>query len=83
MYIDKRVKDHNLLQTIARVNRIAKGKTRGYIVDYIGLTDHLKEALSIYAADDKKDVEGTLNGHHRRIAGAGGAISAAAATLRR
>lgn len=60
MYIDKRVKDHNLLQTIARVNRIAKGKTRGYIVDYIGLTDHLKEALSIYAADDRKDVEGTL-----------------------
>lgn len=31
MYIDKRVKDHNLLQTIARVNRIAKGKTRGFI----------------------------------------------------
>ena len=60
MYIDKRVKDHNLLQTIARVNRIAKGKTRGYIVDYIGLTDHLKNALSIYADDDKKDVEGTL-----------------------
>lgn len=61
MYIDKRVKDHNLLQTIARVNRIAKGKTRGYIVDYIGLTDHLKNALSIYAADDQKDVEGTLS----------------------
>ncbi|QDU25853.1 Type I restriction enzyme R protein [Anatilimnocola aggregata] len=60
MYIDKRVKDHNLLQTIARVNRIAKGKTRGYIVDYIGLTDHLKSALSIYAADDQKDVESTL-----------------------
>lgn len=60
MYIDKRIRDHNLLQTIARVNRIAKGKTRGYIVDYIGLTDHLKNALSIYAADDQKDVEGTL-----------------------
>ena len=56
MYIDKRVKDHNLLQTIARVNRVAKGKTRGYIVDYIGLTDHLKEALSIYAADDQKEL---------------------------
>ena len=60
MYIDKVVKAHNLLQTIARVNRIAKGKTRGYIVDYIGLTDHLKDALSIYAADDQKDVEETL-----------------------
>ena len=52
MYIDKRLKEHNLLQTIARVNRVAKGKHRGYIVDYIGLTDHLNEALSIYAADD-------------------------------
>ncbi len=56
MYIDKKVKDHNLLQTIARVNRVAKGKTRGYIVDYIGLTDHLKEALSIYAAEDQEDL---------------------------
>lgn len=57
MYIDKKVTHHNLLQTIARVNRVAKGKTRGYIVDYIGLTGHLKEALSIYAADDQEDVE--------------------------
>jgi type I restriction enzyme, R subunit len=60
MYIDKKVKDHNLLQTIARVNRVAKGKTRGYIVDYIGLTDHLKEALSIYAADDQKELTDSL-----------------------
>ncbi len=60
MFIDKRVKNHNLLQTIARVNRIAKGKTRGYIIDYIGLTDHLKEALSIYAAEDQKDLEESL-----------------------
>ena len=60
MYIDKKIKDHNLLQAIARVNRIAKGKTRGYIVDYIGLANHLKEALSIYDADDREDVEGTL-----------------------
>ena len=55
MYIDKNVKDHNLLQTIARVNRVAKGKSRGFIVDYIGLSHHLKEALSIYAADDQKN----------------------------
>jgi len=57
MYIDKKVKYHNLLQTIARVNRVAKGKQRGYIVDYIGLTHHLKEALSIYGGDDQKDLE--------------------------
>jgi len=60
MYIDKKVRDHNLLQTIARVNRIAKGKSRGYIVDYIGLANHLKDALSIYAADDQADIRDTL-----------------------
>jgi superfamily II DNA or RNA helicase len=67
MYIDKRVKDHNLLQTIARVNRIAKDKKVGYIVDYIGLTDHLKDALSIYAADDQKEVAGSLTDIHGEL----------------
>ena len=72
MYIDKKVKYHNLLQTIARVNRVAKGKQRGYIVDYIGLAHHLKEALSIYGGDDQKDLEDSFTditvggGHHKR-----------------
>ncbi len=57
MYIDKKVKDHNLLQTIARVNRVAKGKSRGFIVDYIGLANHLKTALSIYAKEDRQELE--------------------------
>jgi type I restriction enzyme R subunit len=60
MYIDKKIRDHNLLQTIARVNRIASGKSRGYIIDYIGLANHLKEALSIYAASDQADIQATL-----------------------
>jgi type I restriction enzyme R subunit len=60
MYIDKKVQDHNLLQTIARVNRVARGKTRGYIIDYIGLAHHLQEALSIYAADDQQELKGML-----------------------
>ncbi|MBD2329270.1 HsdR family type I site-specific deoxyribonuclease [Alkalinema sp. FACHB-956] len=60
MYIDKKIREHNLLQTIARVNRIATGKNRGYIVDYIGLTEHLQEALSIYAAEDQEDIQQTL-----------------------
>jgi type I restriction enzyme R subunit len=60
MYIDKKVQAHTLLQTIARVNRVAKGKTRGYIVDYIGLARHLQGALSIYAADDQYDLQGML-----------------------
>ena len=60
MYIDKRIKEHNLLQAIARVNRVTEGKTRGYVVDYIGLTEHLKEALSIYSEEDRNDILDSL-----------------------
>lgn len=51
MYLDKKLKEHNLLQAIARVNRIYPDKNRGYIVDYIGLANNLKDALSIYGGD--------------------------------
>ncbi|MCX6855577.1 MAG: HsdR family type I site-specific deoxyribonuclease [Verrucomicrobia bacterium] len=60
MYIDKRLKEHNLLQAIARVNRVASGKQRGFIVDYIGLANHLTTALSIYAEEDAEDIQGGL-----------------------
>ncbi len=60
MYLDKKIKEHNLLQTIARVNRVEKGKSRGYIIDYIGLAHHLKEALSVYAGEDYSDAEDSL-----------------------
>jgi type I restriction enzyme R subunit len=56
MYIDKRLEEHNLLQAIARVNRTARGKSRGFVVDYIGLANHLGAALSIYAAEDAADL---------------------------
>jgi type I restriction enzyme R subunit len=56
MYIDKRLREHTLLQAIARVNRVATGKQRGYVVDYIGLANHLAEALSIYAAAAPEDL---------------------------
>ena len=52
MYIDKRMTDHSLLQAIARVNRVEKGKDVGLIVDYFGITHHLKEALDAYSDDD-------------------------------
>ena len=42
------------------MNRVAKGKSRGYIIDYIGLSHHLKDALSIYAAEDREDIEGSM-----------------------
>lgn len=56
MYIDKRLKEHNLLQAIARVNRVTQGKQRGFIVDYIGLANHLTDALKIYADEDAEDL---------------------------
>jgi len=67
MYIDKKVKEHNLLQTIARVNRVKKGKSRGYIVDYIGLANHLKYALSIYSDDDRDDILSQLKNINTEI----------------
>ncbi|MBT3176921.1 MAG: type I restriction endonuclease subunit R [Desulfobacula sp.] len=55
MYIDKKIREHTLLQAIARTNRVAKGKKRGYVVDYIGLSNHLTEALTLYAATDEQE----------------------------
>lgn len=55
MYIDKKMREHTLLQAIARTNRVAKGKKRGYVVDYIGLSHHLTEALTLYAATDERE----------------------------
>jgi type I restriction enzyme R subunit len=52
MYLDRKLTDHTLLQAIARVNRTAKGKTRGFIVDYYGLSDYLTEALEMFTKDD-------------------------------
>ncbi len=49
IYLDKPMKDHSLMQTIARANRVYPGKTAGFIVDYINIFKNLKKALSIYA----------------------------------
>ncbi len=53
MYIDKPMKDHNLMQAIARVNRVYKTKTGGLIVDYIGLKKWLLDALKTYTERDQ------------------------------
>jgi type I restriction enzyme, R subunit len=50
IYLDKPMKNHSLMQTIARANRVFPEKTNGLIVDYIGVFRHLEEALAIYAA---------------------------------
>ncbi|MDZ7860595.1 MAG: type I restriction endonuclease subunit R [Candidatus Krumholzibacteriota bacterium] len=52
MYLDRRLMDHGLLQAIARVNRTRTGKTRGYVVDYYGLSDYLKDALELFSSED-------------------------------
>ena len=55
LYLDKPLKEHNLLQAIARVNRSRKGKNAGYIVDYNGITAYLIQALEIFSGDIRPD----------------------------
>jgi type I restriction enzyme R subunit len=50
MYVDKAMRGHNLMQAIARVNRVFKDKQGGLIVDYIGIASDLKTALATYTA---------------------------------
>lgn len=59
MYLDNIIKEHNLLQAIARVNRVDHNKQGGFIVDYVGILKHLREALSGFI--DKEDVDEILN----------------------
>lgn len=59
MYVDKPMKGHNLMQAIARVNRVFKNKPGGLVVDYIGIANELKQALKTYT-DSKGKGEPTL-----------------------
>ena len=52
LYLDKPLKNHTLMQTIARANRVYPGKTNGLIVDYIGVFRNIQRALSIYATPE-------------------------------
>lgn len=58
IYLDKPMKNHTLMQTIARANRVFPGKNNGLIVDYIGVFRNLQKALSVYAIgpDGDKDM---------------------------
>ncbi|WP_417371460.1 type I restriction endonuclease subunit R [Gelidibacter japonicus] len=55
LYLDKPLKEHNLLQAIARVNRSGKGKNAGFIVDYNGISEYLIQALEIFSGDLRPD----------------------------
>ena len=75
LYVDKILKEHNLLQAIARVNRTRKGKSAGFIVDYAGVTKHLVDALEIFSGDlevsdvmvDIADEKTTLENRHTKV----------------
>ena len=56
LYLDKPMKNHTLMQTIARANRVAPGKTAGLIVDYVGIFRNLERALAIYAQPSRPGV---------------------------
>jgi type I restriction enzyme R subunit len=60
LYIDKELKEHNLLQAIARVNRLYDGKDFGFIIDYRGLLGNLDKALTSYSSLDGFDEEDLL-----------------------
>lgn len=55
LYLDKPLKNHTLMQTIARANRVAEGKTNGIIVDYIGVFKNVERALALYASTKSDD----------------------------
>jgi len=63
LYLDKQLKEHGLLQAIARVNRVFEGKDFGYIIDYYGNLGNLDQALTTYSGldeFDEDDLMGTL-----------------------
>ncbi len=64
LYLAKSLKDHSLLQAIARVNRVYEGKDFGFIIDYVGILGNLDDALTSYSAlagFDEEDMLGTLS----------------------
>jgi len=61
LYLAKSLHSHNLLQAIARVNRLFKGKSQGHIIDYVGILGKLDEALTDYADLEDFDAEDLTN----------------------
>ncbi len=62
MYLDKVITDHNLLQAIARVNRVGGDtKDKGFVVDYVGVGHHLRKAIDAYDEREQKEVIETLS----------------------
>lgn len=67
MYLDNVIKGHNLLQAIARVNRVYKNKSCGFVVDYVGVLKHLREALAIYADEDIEEISAVVKNKAKSV----------------
>ena len=69
LYLTRNLKEHTLLQAIARVNRIYPDKDYGYIIDYYGVIDNLDEALATYSFEDfdEEDLKGTFTNIEEEI----------------
>lgn len=68
MYLDRPLKEHNLLQAIARVNRTYGDRKKcGYVVDYYGISHHLEEALSVFDKQDLGEPMESLDGVHQQM----------------
>ena len=55
LYVDKIIRHHNLMQAIARVNRVYKDKESGLVIDFIGIADELRKAVTLYTQTVRKD----------------------------
>lgn len=67
VYLDKPMRNHTLMQTIARANRVFEGKTNGLIVDYVGVFRNLQKALSIYAKPGQGGIEAPVRNKEQLI----------------
>ncbi|MCD4734438.1 MAG: HsdR family type I site-specific deoxyribonuclease, partial [Bacteroidales bacterium] len=70
LYLTRSLKEHTLLQAIARVNRISPGKEHGLIIDYYGNLENLDIALDTYSGDhdyDEEDLQGTVENINEEI----------------
>ncbi|EJL53917.1 type I site-specific deoxyribonuclease, HsdR family [Rhizobium sp. CF122] len=84
MYLDKPLKEHGLLQAIARTNRVSDANKRnGLIVDYIGVSGNLEEALASYRADDVKNAMRDLDDLRNQLRAAHSAVAALKKSLKR
>ncbi len=69
LYLDRVIVAHNLLQAIARVNRIGPaGKDKGFVVDYVGVGHHLKRALDVYAEKEMQETLDCLSNEDKELA---------------